>query len=355
MREEDGSLTPPARNQGKSITPVVGLSAPSGVGITPRIGGAWRRYGFERVPYATMVAVEAERAMDGSGWRAELFADQRLERSPLHFSATAQVSDLEIVRFHGFGSTTSDTGARGFYDVQQRQWTFRPAIAVALNARSDVTLGPILQYSVTDSLPNTLLAATRPYGFGQFKQAGAQLALNYQWRSSEVAPRYTWSFGLEATHFPAVWDVDKSYQSASASAGAALKFPIPTQPTLVVRGGAKHLFGEFPFHDAAFIGGRRTTRLIALQRFAGDESLFLTSELRFRLFSFLVLAPLEGGVAMLGDVGRVSMDGESPGGWHTGTGVGAWIGLRETPAMLVLAFTYEREGRGFRVKTGLTF
>ena len=37
------------------------------------------------------------------------------------------------------------------------------------------------------------------------------------------------------------------------------------------------------------------------------------------------MLPGEGGVFGLADVGRVFVDGDSPGGWHTGFGGGVWL------------------------------
>jgi hypothetical protein len=100
-----------------------------------------------------------------------------------------------------------------------------------------------------------------------------------------------------------------------------------TKPVLALRAGGEKLFGDFPYFDAAFIGGSRSFRTEHRQRFAGDASLFGTTELRVPLASFPLILPLNVGAIGFVDVARVYVDGESPGGWHQGTGAGFWISV----------------------------
>jgi hypothetical protein len=59
------------------------------------------------------------------------------------------------------------------------------------------------------------------------------------------------------------------------------------------------------------------------QRFRGDMSLYGSAELRARLvYLNLGVARVHLGAFGLADAGRVYVDGDSPGGWHTGYGGG---------------------------------
>jgi hypothetical protein len=110
-------------------------------------------------------------------------------------------------------------------------------------------------------------------------------------------------------------------------ATAYLTAPVWKRPVLALRAGGEKLYGEFPYFDAAFIGGSRSLRTEHRQRFAGDASLFGTTELRVPLASFPFILPWNVGALGFIDVARVYVDGDSPGGWHQGTGAGVWIAV----------------------------
>jgi hypothetical protein len=130
---------------------------------------------------------------------------------------------------------------------------------------------------------------------------------------------------LTGAAYPGLFDAETPYQKVAGMAAAYLRAPVLTKPVLAVRAGGEKLFGEFPYFDAAFIGGSRSFRTEHRQRFAGDASLYGTAELRVPLARFPLILPLNVGAIGFVDVARVYVDGESPGGWHQGTGAGFWV------------------------------
>ncbi|MFN2370855.1 MAG: hypothetical protein ABR506_06820, partial [Candidatus Krumholzibacteriia bacterium] len=100
---------------------------------------------------------------------------------------------------------------------------------------------------------------------------------------------------------------------------------------------------------------RGSVRGLERERFAGDAALRGTAELQFTVMRFALLMPWEIGVYGYGDVGRVYVDGRSPGGWHDTTGVGFWIGVLNPSTALSLEPGDPRGHNGLRVRTGVTF
>ena len=74
-----------------------------------------------------------------------------------------------------------------------------------------------------------------------------------------------------------------------------------TERTLRVSG--KKVWGTFPFHESAFIGGASTLRGWPKQRFAGDAALYGNAELRLFLTKFFLVLPGDFGVFGLADPG----------------------------------------------------
>jgi hypothetical protein len=355
----NGALAPHGRDDGTGYQPVAGVGSERRGGVTPRVGIVRYTYGFDRRPYASMVRLDAEYATAYHGFRVGITADQRLESSPLHFTAMARVSELQVVNFSGVGNAASDSGSNSVYfEVHQTQWLLHPAIALAVGSRMDISLGPVIQHSVTDGLRSPFLSATRPYGVGTFNQAGLQLGVRYEWRAvrhseDDAAPRVL--VQLDGLYFPAVMDVRSAFEEVGVTLGLAITLPIPTHPYLVVRAGGKKLFGDFPFYEAAFIGGEGTTRHMDTQRYAGDASLYATSELRIPLVRFKFLMPLRAGIIGLAEAGRVYTDGSSPGGWHSTTGEGIWVGPGDASSVVTLTRVTEPGHSGLQIGLGLHF
>jgi hypothetical protein len=337
-----GDLVPAQRDRGKQIRPIGSIGSGHGLGLVPRIGVARYSYGFRRVPYSSMVMADVAYSTAIRGFDAGLEYDKRFESSSFHVPVSARMSQLEVVEFRGFGNDVPDLGG-SFYDVRQRQWSFWPALGFSPNKRSDVSFGPVLRYTSTDSTTNQFISQQRPYGFARFAQAGVQLKLHYDTRGAPELPDLgggTELLKLEKA-YPAVWgkidigasaypgtlDVRTAYEEVAGVVSAYLTPRVLTHPTLALRAGGQKLFGDFPYFDAAFIGGSRSLRTEHRQRFAGDASLYGTTELRVPIAAFPFILPFNVGAIGFVDAARVYVDGDSPGGWHQGTGAGFWIGV----------------------------
>jgi len=123
---------------------------------------------------------------------------------------------------------------------------------------------------------------------------------------------------------------------------------------LATRLGGQKLFGDFPYFEAAFLGGSESVRTLSRQQYAGDGSVYGTAELRVPLANFPLVLPWNLGVMGFTDVGRVYMEGQSPGGWHSGYGGGLWLGVLKPSANLALTFTNNRDRRTI-LSTGFVF
>jgi outer membrane protein assembly factor BamA len=152
--------------------------------------------------------------------------------------------------------------------------------------------------------------------------------------------------------YPGFWDVATPYESLDGWAAAFITLPMPKKPVVAVRGGGKKLWGNFPYFDAAFLGGSETFRTEERQRFAGDAALYGSAELRVPIAKFPLILPLDVGALGFVDAGRVYMDGQSPGGWHSAAGAGFWVGYLNPGTNFNVMVTNNRERR---VTTNLGF
>ena len=360
-----GELLPAQRDYGKSTRPTFGIKTGRDLGLVPQVGIVRTEYGFRTIPYRSRVALQIGYSTGINGFGIALDTDHHFEESALHVLTTSAMTQLEVGRFSGFGNDVPQ-GDDAFHDVSQTQWKFHPAVARALGPASGVSLGPIVRYTLTDSVPGRMLTADRPYGFSRFGQAGLQLSFNYDSRSSAaktgllagdvaVVP---WQSGINATLassvYPAFWDATGAYSRVGAVAIAHLVLPVLSRPLLALRGGAEKVWGDFPYFDAAFLGGSHSLRTATRQRFAGDASVHASAELRLPLAAFPFILPLNVGALGFVEAGRVYVDGQSPNGWHTGAAAGLWLGIL-SPGTSITVMASNRPGRRWLLGFGFDY
>ena len=97
--------------------------------------------------------------------------------------------------------------------------------------------------------------------------------------------------------------------------------------TLVLKvGGSKNYGEQIPFYKYTYLGQFNNLRGYKRNRFSGDASAYLNSELRFHLGKVRNLfLPFETGLIGFYDVGKVWYEGSSAGSWHAGYGGGFYL------------------------------
>ncbi|QNH60699.1 hypothetical protein [Hymenobacter sediminicola] len=128
--------------------------------------------------------------------------------------------------------------------------------------------------------------------------------------------------------------------------------------TLVLKGGGAKTYGpddEIPFYKFAYLGQRENLRGYVRNRFTGDASLYINSELRLALGqvknNFL---PFSYGLFGFFDRGRVYYKGSSPGGWHDGYGAGFYLAPVTDQLALSVSYQLSDEESGL-IQFGLGF
>ena len=353
--QRGGEQVKPPRDHGGRFAPGFGVTSERDLGLIFRLGASKDVYAFRATPYGLRWALSGEYATEYHGWRVGALVDRRMESSPLHFSVGARMSEIEVINFHGLGNDSPDDPDR-FYEVRQRQWRVHPSLGLVLGGRGDLSLGPVIQYTSSEESPGRFVSETRPDGFGGFGQAGLRFTLTHDGRERSRDSRQGFLLNLSGSWYPAIWDVQEQFGVLAGAASTYFTIPVPAEPRLVLRAGARKVFGDvFPFQEAAFIGGRAAVRNLDPQRYAGDAALNGSAELQVSLARFAFILPLNVGVYGFADAGRVYVDGASPGGWHTAKGVGLWLGILSSATSIRVELGALRHVRTLRVLTGAVF
>jgi hemolysin activation/secretion protein len=115
------------------------------------------------------------------------------------------------------------------------------------------------------------------------------------------------------------------------------------------------VWGTYPLHEAAYLGGWASLRGFPDQRFAGDAAVFGSAELRVALARFYLLLPGELGIFGLGDGGRVFLAGERADRWHAAAGGGLWFAYLNRANTVSLAAADGGDGVRLYARAGFAF
>jgi len=345
----------PPRDWGSRWQTVAVVGAAPDLGFVFGAGFQRTGYGFRHLPDASQLRVRAGYATGAVTGRTDVLAVARRENSRARVEVNALVSGLEVIRYHGLGNETAAPQDDAYYRVNQATFVIAPEVVLPVG-RPDLALGLVVRYADTRETPGRIVADAPPYGAGNFGQAGLRAELRFDGRDVPGRPTRGARFNAGGAWYPALWDVDSAFSEVHAEIATYLSAAgVPLRPTLALRAGGKHVWGPYPFHEAAFLGDGRTVRLGRQNRYGGDAAAWGNAELRLRLGSVFVLLPGDIGVFGLGDVGRVFLADESSTVWHGAVGGGLWLSMLRPDNVFTIAAVSSAERTGVYFRAGFAY
>ena len=312
-------------------------------------------YGFQSYPYRT-------RTLGSFGWafgREEPFGDLRQDfRGALWGEADLSIqgwySGVDVVNFFGFGNETVQEEHRRFYRVDQALLVATATLSFGDGERTEFGIGPVFKRTASDTTDTgNFVAERRPYGSGTLSQVGLQASLDLDGRDHETWPTKGYHLTAGGAYYPGLIDLASPVVEAKGEVATYVS-PDGGNPTLAIRVGGEHLWGTFPYYEAALLGGSPNVRGLSEQRFAGRSSAYGSAELRAKLGLLSFFFPAEFGVFGFGDLGRVFQDDLSSDRWHTSYGAGLWIApvTRTTTVQVSMAKSERRAALYFGLGFG---
>jgi hypothetical protein len=336
-------LGDPLLDWGRATGPIGWGSALPDVGVLIGLKVQKTAYGFRKYPYKYRQAIGAVYSTALKTGMAQYEGDFLRTNSRKRTQLLLRASDIELVRFYGYGNETKADRDEQFYRSGQRQYLFQPRFRFGVE-HVDWWIGPTVKFSHTRIDAARFLALSRPYGVADFGQIGLGTSLRWDVRNRPRAATRGAMLYAEGNYYPSVWSAEEQFGEAHGEARAFLTAPIPLKPTLALRAAGRQVWGLYPVNEAAFIGGPDTVRGLNIQRYAGDAAAWYNAELRLRLMEMNLLVPEEMGVFGLADGGRVWLKGEDSNKWHTGFGGGLWISFLKRENTVSVAAAHS-EGR----------
>lgn len=312
------------------------------VGLVFGAGPVLTEYGFRHAPYRWRAKVfgltdaelspgarmQVEYRFEGSRSSAELDVRWSSFDAFRWFGAGNRSvhvpDDVSLVRSPRVSARSSFVWRFGEQHAQDgRPKSFLESDPVEVPFHGSLAAGPIVRHTTTDALPGSPFAADDGLE-SVLWQVG--IAANAELERVDRLPDPRRGFRMRASVEGISGMLNEGGRTGSVSAEVGGYVPlIGDGPHLALRAGGHRVFGDYTPFDAATVGGRRSLRGFASGRFAGDVGVFAGTELRVPVADLPWIAPGQVGVFGLVDAGRVWVDGESPGGWHTSRGAGVWV------------------------------
>ncbi|WP_310391784.1 hypothetical protein [Hymenobacter sp.] len=351
-----------------SYRPTVGLGYNRNDGFTVSGGATFTRQGFRKPGFKNQYAVLAEYS---TGGQRQLTASTRHRHAIGRVDAGGALSYGNYFPFYNFFGLGNDTRLdqtqydNNFYRARYRGVTVNGFLERIFFQRSVVRVGPSYEYYVTDFAPTSYLGVLnqtpgtddiRPNTSTQ-RLLGLSAVFDLDLRDRQAFARRGVRLRAQHDTYRQLSGNERTFGLTQGFAEyygtARLGLPV----TLVLKGGGARNYGpdaDIPFYKFASLGLREGLRGYYRNRFSGDASLYLNSELRLALGQvkngFL---PFYYGVFGFYDRGRVYYEGASPGGWRAGYGGGFY--LAPVVETLALTFSYQQSAENTLLQFGLGF
>lgn len=328
-----------------SVTPELGLFIGGGVRL--------RDYGFRKRPFASEWDLRGGYAPVRGKWRAQAEGRFHRENSGVYLSTGVRVSRLDVAHYYGLGNATP-SGGTSFHQVDLTSAVARLGVGVETAGGVDVLVGLRARRSTTRENADRFFGTLgEVYGSGTVWQWDIEGRASIDPLEGAATPHRV-RVEVDGHLSPAVGDLTSPMGSFGGAVSALLATP-SGRISFAPRIGGKQVLGNFPWYEAAFVGGQETLRGWNANRFAGDRALWGSGELRIQLARPVVVVPSRLGIYGFSDVGRVFVEGASPDGWHLGFGGGLYLQPLGQPYLVRVGLGRGSERTTFSATLGLPY
>ena len=315
--------------------PVLGFRPTDGV----ILGGTviWNVPGFRLRPFAATHTVSAGYTTATGGLFGSYAGRMREAVGPYDLDVDVAASTPRYARnFYGLGNGSPNTEA-ALSRVDLARVAARAGVGIPIGESFQFTVGPSVRYadpSRDSVLVGSGIDALPEAAFDAQAHAGGYARLAVSTVDGGVNPRQGLRAAVEGSAFAGVTGAAEPYGRVGGEAVAYVPLQILPQITLATRIGAEHTVGDYPFFDAAVVGGPGSIRGYRRERFAGRTAASAGAEVRAKLFDVdAYVLPLQVGALAFADAGRVWADGAprfggatfDGGGLQLGYGGGVWV------------------------------
>lgn len=261
-----------------------------------------------------------------------------------------------VSNFFGFGNETrsyinSKPGKIDYYRTRYMQGDLAMLLRKGDKPVS-ISFGPEYQFYSLDTTDNDGRIIEHPSESGlaiasvaQKKSwLGGQLNIGIDTRNSVALPTRGLHWQTSMKVLGGIKNAGGSVTQLNSDMSLYMSFSRNPKVVLATRfGGGVNFGNNFEFFQAQYLGCTMNMRGFRKYRFAGKSMAYNNTDLRIKIADFRTyLFPGSVGLLFFHDIGRVWVNNDNSGKWHTGYGGGIWISpMRRTVIALCIAKSEE--------------
>ena len=310
------------------IFPMIDYDSDNGIIFSG--GPLFYKYNFRTEPYEYRLRLIASYAQVPNSYGVDFISRFYSLIKGTRIDLRIFKSELTLTKYYGYGNETSfnvDLEKSGFYLSDRELIKVAPSIGLEVAEHTFLTTGFSYDYSDTHLSNDTLIYnfPNLKYGVGQIQSMSLNAGLEYDSRDNINHPQSGFFLNLAGIFVPEFLDVNESYSKASFEIRNYLATDFITESTLALRIGGEKVWGNYPFYEAAFLGGNRNLRGYNRERFSGDAMLFAQAEIRPTISEIKIVLKGKLGLNLFAETGRVFATDIPSTKWHPSYGGGLWL------------------------------
>jgi len=260
--------------------------------------------------------------------------------------------------FYGFGNeTTIDQNLedRDFYLIRPDLFDLNLSFEYLFSEKHYIWAGVSYDNSEVKYDPETIVDTLNLESAEQRSQMGLNFGYTLDTRDNELTPLKGVYIDFKSLNYPGFLQRENKYNKMTLDARAYIRTEFITISSIAFRLLGEKLWGNYPLHMSAFLGGKPNLLGYERQRFAGDALAYGAVGLRSYLFPLKVLIPARFGFSLFVESGRIFYDDEDSKKWHSSAGGGLWLSFIDRQLTFSLAVANSSEGEIIYFTTGFLF
>jgi len=262
------------------------------------------------------------------------------------------------LNFYGFGNETTINQSLEDLDLYQMRpdlFDINLSFEFLFSKEHYVWAGVTYDNSEVKFDPGTILDTLNIENAEHRSQIGLNFGYRFDTRDHELTPLKGVFIDFKSLNYPGFLHRENKYNKMIFDARAYIHTEFITTSSFAFRILGEKLWGNYPLHMSAFLGGRPNLLGYERQRFAGDALAYGAVGFRSYLFPLKILVPARFGFSLFAESGRVFYKEEESNKWHPSSGGGFWLSFLNRQLTISLAMANSSEGAVTYFTTGFLF
>ena len=285
------------------------------------------RHGWRKEPFKTKHEIQANYSIMQKNFSFIYQGEFRQVIGKWNLNIDANYDLMRWTNYFGLGNETqADIKTRNYYQMETKDLLASLSLNRPLGKYAKFSFGPVYNSVQVIENKDRYIYKTIPFSVKSYEQkhfAGGRAEFSISHLNDKVVPTKGIYFSAGAQYLQNM--KESSSQVTRYNTALHIYVSVFNHLVLAIRSAAATVTGQPEFYQHVSIGGTKTLRGYARDRFWGNSSFYSANELQYVFNMRTHVFNGKAGLIVLYDVGRVWKNKEVSDTWHTGYGGGFMI------------------------------